>query len=166
MTTKLFSQVTVSVNHKPIFGWIYTHFDRYHLTTELAWFTYCFMDFTRFSQTGLNFTSQVAFTCSKLTIETLEQRCEICSKLSIKTTERRRRSGVFNVNFEHISHLVPVFLWLTLNMKLLAGLELVTLMNVFKKRNHPKVFINNCFLLITSMDIRKIYQLCQRNFCF
>ena len=45
-------------------------------------------------------------------------RCEICSKLTIKTPERRhwRRSGVFIVNFEHISHLVLVFLLLTLNM--------------------------------------------------
>ena len=34
--------------------------------------------------------------------------CEICSKLTIKTP------GVFN-NFEHISHLVLVFLLLTLN---------------------------------------------------
>ena len=39
-------------------------------------------------------------------------RCEICSKLTIKTPERRqwRRSGVFIVNFEHISHLGLVFL--------------------------------------------------------
>ena len=45
-------------------------------------------------------------------------RCEICSKLTIKTPERRywRRSGVFIVNFEHISHLVLMFLLLTLNM--------------------------------------------------
>ena len=45
-------------------------------------------------------------------------RCEICSKLTIKTPERRhwRRSGVFIVNFEYISHLVLVFLLLTLNM--------------------------------------------------
>ena len=44
-------------------------------------------------------------------------RCEICSKLTIKTTERRhwRRPGVFVVNFEHISHLVLVFLYLTLS---------------------------------------------------
>ena len=72
-------------------------------------------------------------------------RCEICSKLTIKTPERRhfisprntrkpkgflefsriikwewRRSGVFIVNFEHISHLVLVFLLLTLNMQLAA----------------------------------------------
>ena len=29
-----------------------------------------------------------------------------------------RRSDVFLINFEHISHLVPVFLLLTLNMQL------------------------------------------------
>ena len=34
-------------------------------------------------------------------------KCEICSKLTIKTPERCqwRRSGVFNVNFQHISRL-------------------------------------------------------------
>ena len=44
-------------------------------------------------------------------------RREICSKLTINTPERRqwRRSGVFIVNFEHISHLVLVFLLLTLS---------------------------------------------------
>ena len=47
---------------------------------------------------------QPAITCSKLTIETLEQRREICSKLTIKTPKRRhwRCFGVFIVNFEHI----------------------------------------------------------------
>ena len=45
-------------------------------------------------------------------------RCEICLILAIKTPEWRhwRRFGVFNDNFEHIVHLVPVFLVLTLNM--------------------------------------------------
>ena len=44
--------------------------------------------------------------------------CEICSKLAIKIPEQRQwhRSGVFIVNFEHISHLVPLFLLPTLNM--------------------------------------------------
>ena len=44
-------------------------------------------------------------------------RCEMCSKLTTKTPERRqwRRFGVFIVNFEHISHLVLVFLLLTLS---------------------------------------------------
>ena len=40
------------------------------------------------------------------------KRCEICSKLAIKTPKRCqwRRSSVFIVNFEHISHLFLVFL--------------------------------------------------------
>ena len=44
-------------------------------------------------------------------------RCEICSKLTIKTPERRhwRRSDIFIVNFEHISHLALVVLLLTLS---------------------------------------------------
>ena len=43
--------------------------------------------------------------------------CEICPKLTIKTPERRqqRRSGVFIVNIEQISHIVLVFPLLTLN---------------------------------------------------
>ena len=45
-------------------------------------------------------------------------RCEICLKLTIKILERRHwhRSGIFIVNFEHTSHLVLVFLLLTLNI--------------------------------------------------
>ena len=45
-------------------------------------------------------------------------RCEIYSKLTIKIPERRqwRRSGIFIVNFEHISHLLLVFLLLNLSM--------------------------------------------------
>ena len=37
--------------------------------------------------------------------------------LTMKTLEhrQRRRSGVVNINFEHISHLTLVFLMLTLN---------------------------------------------------
>ena len=43
---------------------------------------------------------------------------EIWSKLTIKTPERRNwsSSGVLIVNFEHILHLVLVFLLLTLKM--------------------------------------------------
>ena len=33
--------------------------------------------------------SQTAFTCSKLTMETLEQNMKICPKLTIKTPELR-----------------------------------------------------------------------------
>ena len=48
---------------------------------------------------------------------------EICSKLTIKTPELRqwRRSDVFIVDFEHISHLAPVFLFLTLSSQTPAG---------------------------------------------
>ena len=47
-------------------------------------------------------------------------RCEISSKLIIKTPKQGpwRRSGVFIVNFEDISHLVLVFLLLTFNIQL------------------------------------------------
>ena len=52
-------------------------------------------------------------------------RWEICSKLTIKTPERRqwRRSGVFIVNCEHISHFLLVFLLLTLSRLMPAGSE-------------------------------------------
>ena len=45
-------------------------------------------------------------------------RFEICSNLMIKISEPRhwRVSGIFIVNFEHISHFVLVVLLLTLNM--------------------------------------------------
>ena len=45
------------------------------------------------------------------------KKSEICSELTIKSPERRlwRRSGVFIVNFEHLSNLFLMFLLLTLN---------------------------------------------------
>ena len=53
--------------------------------------------------------------------------CEVCSKLTIKTPERLqwrqwRRSCVFIVKFEQISHIVLVFLLLTLNKWMPTGL--------------------------------------------
>ena len=47
-------------------------------------------------------------------------RCEICSELRKKTPEWRHWhcSGVFIHNFEHTSHLVPVFLLSTLNRQI------------------------------------------------
>ena len=46
--------------------------------------------------------------------------CEICSELTIKTPERRqwRRSTVFIVNFEQISHILLTFLLLNLNKEM------------------------------------------------
>ena len=62
--------------------------------------------------------------CSKLTIKTPEP-CQwrrfgvfiVKFEHTIKTLEQRqwRRFGVFNVKFEHVSHLVLVFLLLTLS---------------------------------------------------
>ena len=54
----------------------------------------------------------------KVDNKTSRAKCEICSKLIIMTPERQqwRSSGVFIVNFEHISHLVLAVLLLTLNM--------------------------------------------------
>ena len=48
----------------------------------------------------------------KVNIRNTRTQCEICSKLEIKTPERChwRRSGVFIVNFDHMSHLFLVFL--------------------------------------------------------
>ena len=59
----------------------------------------------------------------KVNKRNIRTRYKICSKLTIKTPEQRHwhRSSVFIVNFEHISHLVLVFLLLTLNMSLPAG---------------------------------------------
>ena len=52
---------------------------------------------------GLNQVTQPAITCSKLTIETVEQ--------GVKYVQSQwRRSGVFIIDFEHILHLVLVFL--------------------------------------------------------
>ena len=53
----------------------------------------------------------------KLNNRNTRTRCEICSKLTKKTPELRhwRRSGVFIVNFELISHHVLVFPWFTLS---------------------------------------------------
>ena len=57
-------------------------------------------------------TAQRAMTCSKLTIETLEQGMKYDQ---IYVRRHWRRSGVFIVNFEYISHLALAFLLLTLS---------------------------------------------------
>ena len=65
---------------------------------------------------------QLAFTCSKLTIETLEQSVKYV-QVSNKDT-RMMPMASFScliVNSEHISHLALVFLLLTLNMLMPTG---------------------------------------------
>ena len=68
--------------------------------------------------TSGNYSYQAGIYVPKVNNRNTRTRCEICSKLTVKTPERRQwhRSGVFVVEFEHISHFVPVFLLLTLNM--------------------------------------------------
>ena len=81
--------------------------------------------------------SQSAITCSKSLIETLEQSVKYVKKLTIKTLKQHqwRRSSAFIVNFEHISHLVLVFLLLTCKCRL-----------GFRDWNNPKLFCKNCNL--------------------
>ena len=69
------------------------------------WFLYDIsLRHERVNKSVIQILYQSAITCSKLTIETLEQgvKCQW------------RRFGIFIVNFEHISHLVLVFSLLTL----------------------------------------------------
>ena len=79
-------------------------------------------------------------------------RCEICSKLTIKTAKQRqwRRSGVFIVKFEHASHLV--FLLLTLNMHLSAGIFIKPL----KKKKSAFTFDSLYILVNISKAFRSI----------
>ena len=79
------------------------------------------------------------------------KKCEICSKLTIKTSERRR-SGIFFVNFEHISQLFLVFvlfLLLTLYMQMLSGnhkkkFALRTLSKIYNE-----ILCENCYRILT-----------------
>ena len=55
--------------------------------------------------------TQPTITCSKLTIEILEEGVKYVQKLTMKTTERRQ----CRTRCKHILHLVLVFLLLTLS---------------------------------------------------
>ena len=69
--------------------------------------------------------NQSAITCSKLTIETQEQGVKLfeVNNKDTRTTHFHGKFFFFIVNFKHISHLVLVFLVLTLNMLLPARLD-------------------------------------------
>ena len=56
------------------------------------------------------------FKVNNITLEKDATYIQLAIKLTIKTPERCqwRRSGIFIVNFEHISHIFLVFLLLTL----------------------------------------------------
>ena len=71
--------------------------------------------YIQLASTGINPAGNYMF---KVNNRNTRTRCEIRSELTIKIPERRhwRRPGIFIVNFEHIAHLVLVFLLLTLSM--------------------------------------------------
>ena len=72
--------------------------------------------------------TQQRFTCSKSIVKTLEKRCEICPKLTLDTVESC--SGVFIVNFEHISHFFSVsivdFDWVNVCWGALSCVNIIT----------------------------------------
>ena len=80
-------------------------------------------------------------------------RCKICSKVTLKIPERRpkRRSGVFFVNFKHISHLVLLFLLLTLNMELPAGI--ITLLSAAKP--HKPLLLGKDYFMLNHLFHKK-----------
>ena len=85
----------------------------------------------------------------KVSNKNYRKRYEICSKLTTETPEQRhwRRSVVFIVNFEHISHLFLVFLLLIWNKKMLAGLHVEKILEIILSLNQS--FLDNlrCFVL-------------------
>ena len=110
---------------------------------------------------------QPAFTCSKVTIHrNTRPKSEICSKLTIKTLKRCHwsRSGVFIVNFEYISHILVVFLLLSLKMLLPAGKQdlqccsfFITLVDVvFKFKALPSEFQWAGFYMIVTSVMKEI----------
>ena len=84
---------------------------------------------------------QPAFTCSKLTKETLA-RCEICSKLLKKTSEQDhwRRTVICIVNFGHICCFVLGFLSLILNNLIPAGLNCHWPINAYHSKSAESQF--------------------------
>ena len=84
---------------------------------------YHFALFFNFHQVCFKQYNPVGNCMFKVSNRNTRARCEICSRLSLMTLEKLdwRRSGVFNVNFEHISHLVLLFLLLTLRMQMPTG---------------------------------------------
>ena len=96
-----------------------------YCTISCSTFTYCNVSvafFPRCTLTTLHFLHvvPVGIYMSKVNNRNTRARCEICSKLTIKTPDVFF-SGVFFVNFEHVSHLALVFLLLTLSKQMPSG---------------------------------------------
>ena len=104
----------------------------------------------------------------KVNNRTTRTRCEICSDVTIKTTEQRqwRRSGVFIVNFEQISHLVLVFLLLTLSRQMPAENVLYIVYWYSSWRHNLLEFFN--ILKKTALHLHKIRKIvsCPSNTIF
>ena len=109
-----------------------------------------------------NCATQSVFICLKSTMETSEK-CEIRSKLTgkmwnnVKYVRRQwRGSGVFIVNFEHISHIVLVFSLLTLN-KLISADHVIS----FQRRVDLQDYVIRSkirrMLLEGLVEVRKMY---------
>ena len=65
--------------------------------------------------------AQTVITYSKLTRKTLEQGVKYVQSYRNMFRRHWHRAGVFIFNFEHISLLALVFLWLTLSRQVPAG---------------------------------------------
>ena len=87
----------------------------YFICRNSMFFQLVHVNLSTSSQSRKNYIIPTGIYLLKVNNRNIRTRCEICSKLTIKTPERRhwRLSGVFIVNFKHISHLVLLFLLLT-----------------------------------------------------
>ena len=94
----------------------------------------------KLNETFQNETFRDNFMCK---VNSRNMKHEICSELTIKTPERRHwgRSGVFIVNFEHVSHLVLVFLLLTLSRQMPTESLICCSEAVARRYSVKKVFL-------------------------
>ena len=109
-----FGNVVAEIWHKSIlFLDTLNPFTLNQWTSSSSFLNNLFMLQSRLGFVGYHFTATPAGIYSlKDNNSTIRTICKICSMLTIKTPERRhwRRSCVFIVNFEHISHFVLVIL--------------------------------------------------------
>ena len=98
-------------------GWFINDFSSFSNFSYSSWILALHSFSVSYSRSISYRTNQAGIYVLKVNIINTRTRYEICSKLTLKTPERPQwhPSGVSNVNFEYISHLVLVFLLLTLN---------------------------------------------------
>ena len=96
--------------------------------------------------------------------------CEICSKLTIKTPERHRwrHSGVCIVNSKEISHIVLMFLLLTLNKNILwkkftVQILMMSLENVILNKSGTQQNPAHSYLFeVNNKNSRKRCEICSK----